>query len=163
MVWILKPVRSISDLDFARKVALDLLSVRPRSEAELRTALAKKNVPSDVVDDLCARFREVGLLDDAAFAATLVTSRSEFSKRGKYRIRQELREKGVSDDVAEEALAEVSGDDELTAARAVAAKRSRALEGLERHVAQRRLAGTLARRGFSPDVVMQVVKETLIS
>lgn len=156
-------MRSISDLDFARKIALDLLSARPRSEAELRAALAKRNVPAEVIDELCGRFTEVGLLDDAAFAATLTTSRSQFSGRGKMRIRQELRQKGIDPETAEEALAEVSVDDELDAARAVAAKRARSLEGLERPVAQRRLAGVLARRGFSPGVVMQVVQETLIS
>lgn len=156
-------MRSISDIEFARKIALDLLSIRPRSEVELRQSLKKKNVPGDVVDELCARFTEVGLLDDAAFAASLVTSRSGYSRRGKYRIRQELREKGIDDDVAEEALAAVSDDEELEAAREVAQKKARTLGGLEPHVAERRLAGTLARRGFPPSVVMQVVKETLIS
>lgn len=155
-------MRSISDIEFARKIALDLLSIRPRSEAELRTALGKKQVPDDVIDELCTRFTEVGLLDDAAFAATLVSSRSGFSRRGKYRIRQELREKGVDEEVADEALAAVTEEEELEAARAVAAKKARTLEGLEQHVAQRRLAGTLARRGFSQGVVMQVVRETLV-
>lgn len=155
-------MRSISDIDFARKIALDFLSARPRSESELRTALAKKNVAPELINEVCARFTEAGLLDDAAFASTLVTSRSEFSRRGKYRIRQELREKGISDDIADEALASVSDDDELEAARSVAQKKARSLAGLEAHVAERRLAGTLARRGFSPSVVMQVVRETLV-
>lgn len=155
-------VRSISDLEFARKIALDLLSVRQRSEAELREALAKRQVPEPIVDELCARFTEVGLLDDAKFAATLASSRSRFSQRGRVRIRQELRQKGVDDEVAAEAIAEISPDDELEAARAVAEKKMRSLRGLEYRVAQRRLAGVLARRGFSPDLVMRVTKEALV-
>ena len=83
-----KQVKSISDIEFARKIALDLLSIRPRSEAELRTALAKRNVPDELIDELCGRFTEVGLLDDAQFASMLVASRSSFSHHGKRRIRQ---------------------------------------------------------------------------
>ena len=155
-------MRSISDLEFARKIALDLLSVRPRSEAELRTALAKKQVPDEIVDELCERFTDVGLLDDAAFAATLATSRSQHSGRGRMRIRQELRQKGVDDEVAAEALEGITVDDELEAARVVATKKQRSLSGLEPHVARRRLMGVLARRGFSSSVVMQVTDETLL-
>ena len=45
--------------------------------------------------------------------------------------------------------------------RAVAAKRARSLAGLEPHVARRRLAGVLARRGFPSDVVTRVLGEVL--
>ncbi|HCE60973.1 MAG TPA: recombination regulator RecX [Janibacter terrae] len=147
----------------ARGICLRLLTGSARTRKQLGDALRAKEIPDEVAEEVLSRFEEVGLIDDAAFAATLTTSRSRFSGRGKMRIRQELRQKGIDPETAEEALAEVSADDELEAARAVAAKRARSLEGLERVVAQRRLAGVLARRGFSPGVVMQVVQETLIS
>ncbi len=155
-------MRSISDLEFARKIALDLLSARPRSEAELRAALAKRNVPDDLVDELCGRFVEVGLLDDDEFAATLVRSRSTYSHHGRYRIRQELRKKGIDDERAEVALEAISDEDEFEAARAVAEKKLRSLSGLEPRVAARRLAGALARRGFAPDVVREVTRESVL-
>ena len=157
-----KQVKSISDIEFARKIALDLLSIRPRSESELRTALAKRNVPDELIDELCGRFTEVGLLDDAQFASMLVASRSSFSHHGKRRIRQELRNKGVPDEHAQAALDEIDDDAELDAARAVAQRKMRSLSGLEPHVAKRRLAGALARRGFGPGAVMQVTNETLV-
>lgn len=155
-------MKSISDLEFARKIALDLLSVRPRSEAELRTALSKKNVPEECIDELCGRFTEVGLLDDAQFASMLASSRSSFSHHGKRRIRQELRSKGIDDVDAQAALAQIDDEAELEAARAVARRKYRSLSRLEPHVARRRLAGALARRGFGPGTVMQVTRETLV-
>lgn len=155
-------MRSISDLEFARKIALDYLTGKPRSEAELRAKLAKKEVPAPIIDELCERFVEVGLLDDAAYAQMLATSRSQFSGRGKSRIRQELRRKGVDDETVQAALEEITPEDEREAARAVAAKKLRSLSGLEYPVAQRRLAGVLARRGFNPGIVMEVTRETLV-
>lgn len=154
--------KSISDLEFARNIALNLVSIRPRSEAELRTALAKKQVPDTVIDELCGRFTEVGLLDDAQFASMLATSRVEFSHHGKRRIRQELRRKGIDDDQAQAVLDEITPEEEVAAARAVAQRKLRSLSNLEPQVAKRRLAGALARRGFSPEIVMRVTRETLV-
>ena len=129
-------------LEVARTIALDLLTARQRSIKELRDAMAKRNVPADVADEVLERFGEVGLVDDSAFAASLVASRSRYSQRGRARIRQEP-------------------GDELESARAVAAKRARSLAGLEPQVARRRLAGVLARRGFPSDVVTRVLGEVL--
>ena len=80
-------------LEVARTIALDLLTARQRSIKELRDAMAKRNVPADVADEVLERFGEVGLVDDSAFAASLVASRSRYSQRGRARIRQELQAK----------------------------------------------------------------------
>lgn len=148
-------------LEVARTIALDLLTLRQRSVLELRQAMAKRNVPADVADEVLERFGEVGLVDDQAFASTLVASRTRFSGRGRARIRQELQVKGVDREIADEALAAISPEEELEAARAVARKKARSLAGLEAHVARRRLAGVLARRGFTTSVVSQVLAEEI--
>lgn len=148
-----------TQLEVARKIALDQLAVRQRSAQELRLALGKRNVPTDIVDELLERFAEVGLVDDTAFASALAESRAKHSLRGKARIRQELRQKGVDRDVAEEALAELDPEDELTAAREIARRKARSLAGLDRQVARRRLAGVLARRGFSGSITSTVLSE----
>lgn len=145
----------------ARKIALDLLSVRQRSAEELRRAMAKRNVPEDVAEEILGRFQDVGLINDAAFAAALTASRSEFSLRGRRRIRQELQAKGVSRELADEALASLPPEDERAAALALAERRARSLSGLEPHVARRRLMGVLARRGFPGNIVSSVTDEVL--
>lgn len=150
-----------TQLELARRIALDQLAVRQRSVSELRRTLARRNVPQDVADEVIERFTDVGLLDDAAFAATVTQSRSEHSGRGRARIRQELRAKGVDREVVEEALAKVDSEDEYRSALEVARRRLRSLAGLEPHVARRRLAGVLARRGFPGSVISSVVAEAL--
>lgn len=144
-------------MEFARRIALRLLESRLRTEQELREALTKKNVPDDVTDALLERFRDVGLVDDAAFAAALVNTRSQVGLRGRSRIAAELRSKGVEREVAEAALGELATEDELEAALALAARKARGMRGLEPHVASRRLYGALARRGFSPGITRTAV------
>lgn len=150
-----------SDLEFARRIALRLLETRSRSEAELRTKLAARAVPEDLIDQLVERFTEVGLIDDAAFARALVRTRSEIDRQGRVRIRMELRRRGVSDEIAEAALAELERDDELTTALVFAEKRLRGMRGLAPVVVRRRLHAALARRGFSQGVCLMVMSSVL--
>lgn len=147
-------------LEFARRIALNLLGARARSADELRRAMSKKLVPEDIAEELLSRFEAVGLVDDQAFATALVNTRTKVARRGSRRIRQELREKGVPEELAAEALAAVDPQDELEAAMAFAAKRVRSMSGLDDTVVKRRLYGALARRGFGADVVRRVVAET---
>ena len=148
-------------LEFARRIALNLLESRARSADEIRRAMGRKLVPEDIIEELLGRFEAVGLVDDQAFATALVNTRTKVARRGSRRIRQELREKGVPDDVAAVALAGVDPADELDAAMTFAVKRVRSMQGLDSSVAKRRLYAALARRGFSTDVVRRVVEESL--
>ena len=148
-------------IEFARRIALKLLDVRSRSEAELRDRLAARGVPGDVSEGLIERFREVGLLDDAVFADTLTQTRLQVDRHGLTRIRAELRRRGVDEDVVAEALSQVGQEEEMEAARAFAQRRVRALAGLELQTARRRLVGALGRRGFRGSVVSLVADEVL--
>jgi regulatory protein len=69
--------------------------------------------------------------------------------------------KGVDRDDIEEALGQVGDEDELNAARALAEKKVRSMSTLEPQVRYRRLAGALARRGFSGQVTAQILDEVL--
>jgi regulatory protein len=76
-------------------------------------------------------------------------------------LRQELARKGVTGDDIDRALSTVDPEDELAAATALAQKRLRTMRGLERQVQYRRLAGALARRGFSAGLTTQVLSSVL--
>lgn len=148
-------------VELGMNIAVRLLGARARSEHELRTALARKLVPADVVDEVMERLRELRYIDDDAFAQALATSRLEHSHRGRTRIRQELQDKGVARDSVDEVLGQLDPADEWAAARAFATKRARGMTSLEPHVARRRLSGALARRGFGMDIVTAVSREVL--
>ena len=100
------------------------------------------------LDQLQAR----GLVDDARVAETLVNRRS--GKLGGMRMRQELQAKGLSPEVVAETMAELKNT-ELARAQAIWAKK---FGQLAKDAANRnRQARFLATRGFSGDVVRQVV------
>ena len=145
----------------ARKILLDQLTGQARSRKELADKLAKRNVPDDVAGRLLDRFEEVGLVDDEAFARSWIASRQPGKGLARRALAQELRRKGVDDEVAREALDDIDPADEESAARALVRKKLRSLSRVDDTTATRRLVGMLARKGYGSGLAFAVVREEL--
>lgn len=145
----------------ARGIVLRLLTGSAKSRAQLSEALARKDVPEEVAERVLDRFTEVGLVDDAAYAQSLV--RTGHAERGLSRraVAQELRRRGVGDADAAEALAQIDDDDEEEAARAFARRKLSATRGLDRDVRLRRTYAALGRKGYGAELVSRVVRAEL--
>ena len=139
----------------AMSAALRLLSYRPRSETELRQRLARRGAPPALIDSTIQRLRELGLVDDAAFARSWVESRERASPRGQRLLRQELRAKGVNSDALREV---VEGVDDAEAALRASARRAASLSGLPQEEFRRRLGDFLRRRGFDYETIRLTVE-----
>jgi regulatory protein len=158
------PVSQGPDADpesVARTILLDQLTGRARSRSELAGKLAAKGVPDDVADRLLSRFEEVGLIDDEAFARSWVQSRQAGKGLARRALAQELRRKGVDDEVVRDALDEVDPDDEVEAARMLVRRKLRSVARVDHATAVRRLSGMLARKGYPAGVAFRVVREEL--
>ena len=157
-----------------RQAALHLLAYRPRAEQELRVRLRSKKFPNASVEWCLRLLEEEGLIDDSAFASAFVLSRIRLRPRGRFRLSQELREKGVSAEVAEQAIEQAFSNEETSeqdlaraAARGWLARQGSTLtESLagtdrsdERERARRRLHAFLSRRGFGSDVIRVGMEE----
>jgi regulatory protein len=147
----------------ARQAALRLLAVRPRSAAELARRLRMKGYGPEIGEEVIARLREQGMIDDAAFAGSLVRDRVRLRPQGARRMAGELRAKGVDEQTARAAIRETLEDeetDETELARRAAAK-WRPRPGEEPAAARRRLHGFLSRRGFDGDVIREVTDDAI--
>lgn len=145
----------------AKRIVLRKLAAAPRSRAQLAEALADKEIPEPVAEAVLDRMEAVGLVDDEAFAEMVVRSVSAGRGLARRSIAEELRKRGVSDEIAEEALAPIDDSDERDSARRLVDKKLRTMSGLDFQVKQRRLAGMLARKGYSAGVVYPVIREAL--
>lgn len=145
----------------ARKILLDQLTGQARSRAELQKKLDAKSVPAAIASALLDRFEEVGLIDDEAFARAWIASRQPGKGLARRALAQELRRKGIDDEVARDALDEIDPEDEREVARVLVRRKLRSMHSLDHAVATRRLVGMLARKGHSPGVAYAVVREEL--
>jgi regulatory protein len=156
--------QSSSDPDqVARQIVLRQLSVGPRTRQQLADKLRDRGCDDAVAARVLDRMTDVGLVDDESYAEMFVRSRRESKGLATPALRHELRQKGVPDEIADKALEEVQPEHERASAEALVAKRLRTLHGLDREVQTRRLAGFLARKGYSAGMSYEVIRDALVA
>jgi len=153
--------KEIEAADAAKQVLLRRLSNAPRTRKELAKDLKDKDISDDVANLALDRFEEVGLINDQALASNYVSSQHERKGLGKNALRQQLRAKGISDDVALEAVSQISDDQEFQAAFALACKKIRSLQRDDAKTQLRKIVGVLARKGYSSNLAFRVAKEVI--
>lgn len=146
--------------ELAREICLRQLAVRPRTRAELATALTRKGISAEVSAQVLDRYDEVGMIDDAAFARAWVTSRHQGRGLARRALANELRQRGVDAETATEALGVLDETTEAETARLLVDRKLRTATGAPDAVF-RRLVGMLARKGYPPGVAIRAVKEAL--
>lgn len=145
----------------ARTICLRLLAVRPRTRAELATALDRRGIPEQDATAVLERYSEVGVIDDETFAKAWVTSRHEGRGLARGALARELRQRGVDSSTISTALTEVDGETEVATARALVERRLRSMSGVAPEVALRRLVSMLARKGYPAGLAVRVVRDAL--
>jgi len=150
-------LQQADDEEQAYERALKLLSIRPRSEDEIRRKLREHKVTEETIGAVLAHLRRAGLVDDAAFANYWVENRATFRPRSQRMLKAELKRKGVGEAALTQALAETN---DAEAAYTLAAKRVRSAKLAEGPYPdfRRKLGDYLARRGFDYETIGPVVE-----
>jgi regulatory protein len=146
--------------ELAREICLRLLAVRPRTRAELATALRRRDIDERVAAEVLDRYHDVGMVDDTAFAQAWVTSRHHSRGLARRALGSELRRRGVAPETVGQALDQLDTDTEAGTARALVDRKLRTMTGQPEAIV-RRLVGMLARKGYPAGLAYRVVKEAL--
>lgn len=141
----------------AKEYAFLLLKFRLRSEKELAERLKRKKFSEEVIRETVAFLKEKKFIDDTLFARSWIQSRIK-RPLGLRRIKQELNLKGIEKEVIESQISELKEaycEEDIVSE--LAQERFSKLKGIDPRAAQRRVYAYLIRRGFSPDIVIDVI------
>ena len=133
-----------------RNSAMRLLARREHSRSELHGKLVGRGFEDDLVEELLQELEDQDLLSDERFATSLIVSRAE-TGYGPNRIDLELRNRGVSEELAGEALAKAEVDWEERLTDQVAKKFGS--DPAQTFPEWARRARYLERRGFGQDAI----------
>lgn len=164
------PLSESEDYEKAKALVLRKLTGSPKSRAQLASALEEKEFDRQTSTAVLDRLEELQLIDDAAFARSWVRSRHELKSLGRAALRRELQDKGVSESHIEQALEQVSAEEEEDVARRLVEKKVSSISlpagnspdaRKERDKHTRRLVSMLGRRGHSPGLAFQIVRDVI--
>jgi regulatory protein len=138
--------------------AFRILARRDHTRKELAVKLRQKGHDQASTDTALARCRELGYLDDAKTAMIIAGHLTE-SGYGPLRIRQTLGQKGLDDELIEQALARCGDEDAQTrsARRMLEKKASRLIREADPWKRRQKAFRFLAGRGFSSAVINRAI------
>lgn len=149
-------------LQKARDYAFLLLKFRPRSEKEVSTRLRNKKFDDEIIKETISFLKDRAFLDDEYFAKAWIELRIK-KPLGLRRLKEELRIKGVSDEIINSQISEIRKNYlESEIVRNIARERQRKLNGIDPQKAKRRIYAYLLRRGFSPEMVIDALGELFL-
>ena len=146
----------------AKNYVYRLLAYRSRSCWEVRERLKKKRFSKKVIEKTIVELKDLNFLNDGEFSSTWVDMKLSINPCGRRLIEQELRRKGIDEeiirDVCEEAF---NGDSEYEFASNLALRKLSRYQNLDERTKWKRLYSLLGRRGFPLEVVHDVLSEVI--
>ncbi len=140
----------------AYKTALRFIKFRPRSSLEVRNKLRSKDFISSVIDETIRQLLNEGLLDDETFARAWALERLVNKGLGRIKIKNELRQKGISGEIIEDVLDKIAEEEEPaeTAARFLKNKYRDRVDLIE----EKDLISVLLRNGYSYSEAREAIR-----
>ncbi len=151
---ILQRLREEAVRHSAEMTAVRWLAKSARSRTDIERRLRRERIPAEVIADTISTLEARGFLDDEAYATAWTEERLRLRPRARRTIERELRAAGVAAETAAAAVDEI--DDRAVAETIVG--RHPALRQDAWDVFERRAGGQLLRRGFTYDVVRDVLQ-----
>lgn len=135
------------------------LTIRNRSEKEIRDYLTKKKAESEIISVIIEKLKQQKFLDDEAFARSWIRSRARWKPKGTHALKMELSQKGIAKEIIERVLSEGAEElpDQLTQAKQLIEKRISRLSGASKQEIYAKVGGFLSRRGFDWNTIKKAI------
>ena len=143
----------------AKDRALKFLSYRDRSEKEIRTKLKDVGYEENILEWVIGELKRLKFLDDQRFALSYAQTQMITRPVGEYFLKRELKQKGVAEELIEQTLEKAYEEkDQFSVALELAQQRKKRYANLDEIKVKKRVSDFLLRRGFSWDVVAEVME-----
>ena len=149
-----KRLQESSELDKFYQRILNLLSLRSRSEYEIRTYLKKHNCPTDQADIILNKLSEKKYINDLAFSISWIQNRQLLRPSSKTKLINELKIKGINKEIISQAFEETQPD-EIESLKVIVEKKRK----LTRFQDNQKLMQYLIRQGFHYSEIKNVLTD----
>jgi regulatory protein len=151
-------LRREEDKEDAYRSALAILERKARTSKELSEALKRKGYGPEIIQGCLKRLQDRRMLDDSSYARRYAEQKASGQRKGRRLIRQELMQRGITKEDADQALGALDEDVEREAALTLTRKKWPQLKGEIRERKQK-LAAFLLRRGYPSGIVREALQQ----
>ena len=143
----------------AKSVAVKFLSMRLRSEGEVRKKLEDEGFDNTVIDQAIEELQSVGYINDKIYVQKYLYDRSKLKPKSKKLLKLELQSRGIREEIIDSILDEWDLDEELVAEGLVRKKFGK--YDLQHEKIMRRVYMFLKHRGFSYELANRIIQKMI--
>lgn len=152
--------------EISREKAMDLavkyLSFKSRTSSEMIDYLKKKNVDEKIIAAVMQKLGEYRYIDDVVYLKNYVENNRHLNYYGSRRMSQDLKKRGISDQLLLSLEDLFSKQDEYQCCEIVAKKNLRILKGQTSAQKKKKLYDKLGRMGYPTEMVLEVIKSLIL-
>ena len=158
----IQEMKYFSDIERAKSRAINYISGKLKTKYEVRLKLKEKDFTEDIIDEVIDILEKEEYLNDRLYCEVFIEDKKQLNGYGKNKIKSLLIQKGVSKSVFENFLDEFEYEEEFDNAQKMGIKKLNLLSNEEDIFKKKqKLINYLAYRGFSFDVINDVLREIL--
>lgn len=158
----IQEMKYFSDIERAKSRAINYISGKLKTKYEVRLKLKEKDFTEDIIDEVIDILEKEEYLNDRLYCEVFIEDKKQLNGYGKNKIKSLLIQKGISKSVFEDFLDEFEYEEEFDNALKMGIKKLNLLSNEEDIFKKKqKLINYLAYRGFSFDVINDVLKEIL--
>ncbi len=158
----IQEMKYFSDIERAKSRAINYISGKLKTKYEVRLKLKEKDFTEDIIDEVINILEKEEYLNDRLYCEVFIEDKKQLNGYGKNKIKSLLIQKGVSKSVFEDFLEEFEYEEEFDNALKMGIKKLNLLSNEEDIFKKKqKLINYLAYRGFSFDVINDVLREIL--
>jgi regulatory protein len=139
--------------------AIQYLAIRMRSEKEVRDYLKQKEIDDSVIQEVLHRLYNHKYLDDEEFALAFARTQINTTDKGPRVIKEELKEKGISEPIIEKVLEEFTIEMQFTKVLHLSNKALKKKRNDSQYLFEQKLKQALNRKGYSFSIIDEVLAE----
>ncbi|WP_288981144.1 regulatory protein RecX [uncultured Parvimonas sp.] len=155
-------MKYFSDIEIAKSRAINYISGKLKTKYEVRLKLRENEFSNEVIDEVLEILENEEYLNDRLYCEIFIEDKKRLNGYGKNKIKSLLIQKGISKSIFEDFLDNFEYEDEFDNAVKMGIKKLNLLANEEdKFKKKQKIINYLAYRGFSFDVINDVLKEIL--
>ncbi|WP_407862648.1 regulatory protein RecX [Parvimonas parva] len=155
-------MKYFSDIERAKSRAINYISGKLKTKYEVRLKLRENEFSNEVIDEVLEILENEEYLNDRLYCEIFIEDKKRLNGYGKNKIKSLLIQKGISKSIFEDFLDNFEYEDEFDNAVKMGIKKLNLLANEEdKFKKKQKIINYLAYRGFSFDVINDVLKEIL--